>query len=884
VSVRTRLRSFLRALFRRSRVEREMDAEIQFHLDERTQDLVARGMRPPAARRRAREEFGDALRWKEDAREVRGVGLIDGLRADLLSGLRWLVRSPGLAVTAILSMAIGIGANTAIFSVVNVVLLERMAVHDPRALVLLGLADERDGAMRGTTFPYPFYLQLRSSAAFSGVIASAPMSPALDAGGAPERMSGELVSGNYFELLGVLPYLGRHFTQDDDRPGANQVAVLSYGSWMRRFGGDPNVIGRVVRLNDFPIAIVGVSPRSFHGLEVGSGVEIRVPITLQAEMHAARARLESRGWWWLQIVARVKSGVTGAQVTDTLDREFFAFRATLAASENPARAKVVALDGSRGDPTHGERYAMPLTVLSGLVAIVLALVCVNVGNLLMARATARQMEMSVRLSMGASRLRIVRQLLVETIVLAGAAGSLGLLASRVAVRLLASLAGAPADFDFAVDGRVLAFTVVATGLTGLVCGLAPAWASTRIDILTALRTETGQHTRVRSTTRRALIAGQIALSLALLAGAGLFARTLFNLRHAPFGFDVSRLGVLTLNPALAGYGPERRPGFYAAVLERVSALPAVESAAFAVIPLLDGNEWGSGLTLDTGERDEQSGPLRNAVGPGFFRTVGIPLLEGREFGPADTASSQHVAVVNEAFVRRYLRGASAIGRRVGPAGPRGSAGFTVVGVTRDTKTTRVREMPHPFWYVPYAQVEGLDELSLHVRADGPPDAVLRDVQQAIAAIDPRVAVSRARTMHALIEDQVEIERLLATLAGVFAVLALFLASLGLYSTVSYLTTARTREIGVRMALGASPSGILRLVIAANVPTLAAGSLAGLALTLIVSEQVRPLLFGLEPRDPSTIAAATVVVALMTTAAAALPARRAAAMNPGSILK
>jgi predicted permease len=486
--------------------------------------------------------------------------------------------------------------------------------------------------------------------------------------------------------------------------------------------------------------------------------------------------------------------------------------------------------------------------------------------------------------MGASRLRIVRQLLVEAVVLAGAAGSLGLLVSRVAVRLLARLADAPADFDFAVDGRVLAFTAVATGLTGLVCGLAPAWASTRIDILTALRTETGRHTRVRSTSRRLMVAGQVALSLALLAGAGLFARTLFNLRHADFGFDTSRLGVLTLNPALAGYGPERRPGFYAAVLERVAALPAVESAAFAVIPLLDGNEWNSGLTLDTGERDEQSGPLRNAVGPGFFRTVGITLLEGREFEPADTASSQPVAIVNDAFARRYLRGASALGRRIGPAGAPGSAEFTVVGVTRDTKTTRVRDTPHPFWYVPYAQVEGLDELCLHVRASGSPGAALRDVQQAISAIDPRVAVTRARTTQALIEDQVEIERLLATLAGVFAVLSLLLASLGLYGTVSYLTTARTREIGVRMALGASPSAILRLVLVSNVPTLAAGSLAGLALTLLVSEQVRPLLFGLEPRDPSTIAAATFVVALMTTAAALLPARRASAMNPASILK
>jgi predicted permease len=609
-----------------------------------------------------------------------------------------------------------------------------------------------------------------------------------------------------------------------------------------------------------------------------------VPITLQAAMHGTRARLESRGSWWLQIVGRLAPGVTRAQAEDALNRRFLAFRATLSAAEGAPTSRIVALDGSRGDPTLVERFTLPLAVLTGLVAVVLALVCVNVGNLLLARATTRQVEMSLRLSMGASRARVVRQLMVEAILLAGVAGTLGLVASRLGVWVLARLADAPADFDFAVDGRVLAYAAIATGLTGLVCGLAPAWASTRVDILSALRTETSQYTRVRTTARRVLIAGQIALSLALLVGAGLFARTLFNLRHAGFGFDTSRLAVVTLNPALAGYGPDRRPGFYADVLDRVSALPAVESAAFGVIPLLDGSAWGSGVTLDTGERDEQSGPLRNAVGPGFFRTAGIPFLEGREFAATDTATNQPVAVVNEAFVRRYFGGTPAIGRRIGPAGPNGTARFTIVGVTRDNKTTRVREDLRPFWYVPYAQLDGFDELTLHVRASGSPDAALRDVRQAITAIDPRVAVSRTRTMHELIEDQVEIERLLATLAGVFAVLALFLASVGLYGAVSYLTTARTREIGVRMALGASPGAILRLVFTANVPTVVAGAIAGVAISLLAAERLRPLLFDLEPTDPATVAAAAGAVVVVTIAAAMLPARRAARMNPAAIVK
>jgi predicted permease len=868
-------------------MERDMDAELEFHLDARTDDLVARGLKPVDARQRARKELGDALKWKEQGREARGLGVVDGLQADLKYGLRWLMRSRGVAAAAILSIGVGIGANTAIFTVVNTLLIDRLPVTAPQELLLLGLAaDGGSERIQGTTFPYPLYRQLRDETgeALSGVLANAHMSPVLDLGGPPERVNGELVSGNYFDVLGVAPHLGRHFTQDDDRPGANQVAVLSYGTWMRRFGGDPTVVGRAVRLNELPVTIIGVSPRRFQGIEVGGGTELRVPITLQAAMQGTRSRLESRGSWWLQIVGRLNPGVTRAQAEDVLNRQFAAFRATLSASEGAPTTGLVALDGSRGDPTLGEQFTLPLAVLTGLVGIVLALVCVNVGNLLLARATTRQGEMSLRLALGASRLRVVRQLLVEATLLAGVGGALGVVVSRIGVRLLAHLAGAPADFDFGVDGRVLAFAAVATGLTGFVCGLAPAWASTRVDILSSLRTETSQYTRVRTAARRVLIAGQIALALALLIGAGLFARTLFNLRHAEVGFDTARLAVITLNPALAGYGPDRRPGFYAEVLERVAALPAVESAAFAVIPLLDGSAWGSGLTLDTGERDEESGPLRNAVGPGFFHATGIPLVDGREFAPTDTAAAEPVAVVNEAFVRRYFGGTRAIGRRIGPAGPGGSARFTIVGVSRDNKATRVRETPRPFWYVPYSQLEGIDELTLHVRANGRPDAALRDATQAIAAIDPRVAVSRTRTMQAVIEDQVEIERLLAALAGGFAVLALFLASLGLYSAVSYVTTARTREIGVRMVLGASPGAVWRLVFADNVPAMATGSAAGIAIGLIAAPWLRTLLFDLEPADPLTLVVAAGVVILVTTMAAILPARRAARIDPAMTLK
>jgi predicted permease len=888
-----RLRSFLRAALRRSRMEHEMDAELRFHLDARTDDLVARGLTRADARRRARAEFGDPIRWKEQGREARGLRVVDGLQADLKYGVRWLLRSPGLAVTAVLSMAIGIGANVAIFSAVNTILLNRLPVADPAALVLLAQAagDGPAGEIQGTTFPYPFYRLLRDSdEVLSGVLAAAHMSPSLDAGGPPERVNGELVSGNYFDVLGVQPHVGRHFTQDDEAAGANRVVVLGYGCWLRRFGGEPSVIGRVIRLNGLPMTIVGVSPRSFQGLEVGGGAELRVPITLQAEMHGERSRLERRGHWWLQIMGRLKLGVTRAQASVVLDREYRAYRATLPRSED-AIEQLAVLDGSRGDPSLGQRFTLPLMVLMGLVAMVLALVCVNVGNLLLARAAARHVEMSLRLAMGAGRLRVMRQLLVETLLLGSVAGVLGLVASRLGVRVLAQLAGAPPEFEFALDTRVLTFAATAVGITALVCGLPPAWASTRVDILRALRVETSQYTPGRMAARRMLIAGQIALSLALLVGAGLFARTLFNLRHAGFGFDPAPLAVVTLNPVLAGYDAHRLPGFYAGVLERVSSLPAVESAAFAAIPLLSGGFWGSGLTLDTGGRHDDMGPFRNAVGPGYFGTIGIPLREGREFTSTDSATSQPVAIVNEAFVRRYLGNGSALGRRIGPAGPRGGPRFTIVGVVADSKGARVREELWPFWYVPHSQLEAPDgqieaaaELALHVRARGSPTAALHDIRQAVASIDSRVAIGGGATLKAQIEDQVETERLLATLAGVFAAMALLLAALGLYSAVSYMTASRTREIGIRMALGASPPAILRLMCATNAPTIAAGAVAGVAISLLAAERLRPLLFELEPADPATLLAATAAVTFATAAAVLAPARRAARIDPAATLR
>ena len=856
-----------------------MDAELQFHLDARTQHLIASGCSATEARGRARREFGDTLRWKEAGREARGLGWIDGLRADIGQGLRQWRRAPGFAAAAVLSIGVAIGANTAIFSLVNAVILKGLPVEDPGSLVLFGVPSEELGA----SFPYPLYRFLRESdEVFADVLASASMGPTIEIDGAAERVKGELVSGNYFDVLGVTSHLGRLTTLEDELAAAD-VIVLDYGYWQSRFGGDRAVIGRSIRLNRRPMTVIGVSAPTFHGIEPGATVSVRVPITLQAAMHGGSSRLESAQQWWLQIMGRLRPGVSHRQATDVLARQYQSFHASL-----PDRGdwpqRLVLLDGSQGRRTIRLRFEQPLMILSALAAVVLMLVCVNVGNLLLARATARQREMSLRLALGAARSRIIRQLLVETLLLAVTGGLLGMCLSWWGARALATLAGSPPDIGIPIDLRVLGFGLLVTLVAGLLCGLAPAWSSGKAEVNRALKIDAGQAIGGRMTGRKLLVAVQIAMSVALVVGAGLFARTLFNLRHAPFGFQTDRLALITLNPVLAGYANDVVRRFYDDLRQRVTALPGTESAALAVMPLLAGDLWGSGLTLDTGEKDDKPGPTRNAVGADYLRTVGIAIRDGRDFSDTDTLATERVAIVNEAFVRRYFPDGRALGRRIGPGGPAGAARYRIVGVTRDNKVAHVRESASPFWYVPLAQLSSVGQLTLHVRSTGAPENALADVRRVVAELDKNVPVLEAATMAQQIEDQVLAERLLAILANVFAGLAILLAWLGLYGVMSYYASLRAREVSVRMALGATARMILRLMLGQSAFVVATGLLGGVAVAWLTSRQLRSLIFELEPTDPVTLLAAIGVVLFATTIAATLPARRASRVNPAAVLR
>jgi len=637
-------RSFARAVVRRREMEYDMDVELQFHVDARTDHLVTMGLERAAAARRARLELGDPLRWKEQGREARGLRVVDQLRADVGYGVRWLRRSPAFAATAVLSIAVGIGANTAIFSVVNAVILKLISVDHPESLVILSRSDDPSGL--ASSFSYPFFQSLQEARTIGSVVARAGFEANVEAGDGSERVSAEMVSGNYFEVLGVRPHLGRLFSSDDDRiDGAESVVVLSHAYWQRRFGGDPQIVGTAILVNRHPMTIVGITAREFTGIEIGVSPTIYVPVVMQPEMLGAASRLENPGEWWLQIVGRVASrdvpqswdalkGVpyqiqtavpTRAAVQQELDAMYQRSLKQIPDATDQERHLIVR-NGSRGQPALQNRFTKPLLVLSALAAGVLLLVCLNIANLVLARTLARRRELAVRMALGATRARIVSQLLVETLLIAIAGGALGVVFATWATEALVSLAvpaAAAPLLEVTLDMKVIVVAVALSVIGGLVCGIWPSFTAQHTNPALSLSTEGRTVAGGRHFGRRLLVAAQVALSFALLTGAGLFGRTLVNLQDLDFGFDTDHLLSARLDATLTGYSKPQLTNFLTEVCARVSALPGVQSASFAAIPLLNRSGWGSGITLDTGVHDDQPGPDRNAVGSGLFPHSGI---------------------------------------------------------------------------------------------------------------------------------------------------------------------------------------------------------------------------------------------------------------------
>jgi len=832
--------------------------------------------------------------------------------------IRGLLKTPGFTALVVLTLGLGIGANTAIFSLINDVLLRELPVRDPSGLVLLRNVEGRDGRMSragenngsvdpvtgrpaSTSFSLLTFERFQSSGrALSHVFAFAPFNRiTLLIDGQPETTDmGQLVSGDYFAGLGVSAIAGRTLTAADDRPSAPPVGVISYRFWERRFDRDPSVIGKTIHVNRVPITVIGVTPRGFAGtLQIGEWVDISLPLAQHGRFLPDRAVSRAQPWyWWIRVMGRVATGVTAEQARASLEPIFqdTAREGWLAGvgrddgsgSRMPEVSTLAADPGRQGEDDRRRAYAEPLRLLMGLGAVLLLVAAANVANLLIARGSARRREIALRLALGAGRARVFRQLLGESVLLALAGTASGILLAYWSRGLLLGLRqfnGAPAVLDLPLDVRVLAFTIAVTAGTALVFGLAPALRAVRLDLTPELQSGTRLlGTRARSRLGRMLTVAQIALSLVLLISAGLFVQTLRNLEQAAAGFNTQGLALFRIEAAAAGYPREAYMGLHSGLQERLERIPGVRAATFSRVPLLAGTRANRraiipGYTPSAGETMNIN---VNGVAPDFFAAMEMPLLLGRGFTARDDARAPRVAIVTHAFVRRYFAGGNAVGRRftfgAGPNAP--ASEIEIVGVARDAKYTSVREAEPVTIYLPAPQMpDGV--ANYYVRTAGDPAAIGSAIRAAVREIDPNLPVIDFRTQEQQNERRNSQERLFAQLSGFFGAAALLLACVGLYGLMSYLVVQRTGEMGLRLALGARPSQVLWMVLRESFSLVAAGLVLGLAGAYSLRRFVESMLFGLTGADPLTYALVAGLLVAVTLLAAWRPAHRAARVDP-----
>lgn len=830
------------------------------------------------------------------------------LLQDLRYAVRTLRRTPGFTLVVVLTLGAGIGANTAIFSLLDQVVLRAIPVQRPEALVQLDNPGTFSGRTDGDrTFSYPMYVDLRDrNTVFDGLVGRFETPGTLAAGRDAERISIELVTGNLFEVLGVQAVLGRALTPADDRtPGAHPVAVLSHAFWQRRFGGDPAVVNRAVRINATPMTIVGVAPRGFAGVMSGAAPDVFVPLTMKGQMTPTWNELDSRRSRFISVVGRLRPGVTPEQAKASLDvlyrqineHELVVVPEFAAASQRfkeRFRAKTLLLhDASIGLSDVRENYSMALTVLMGMVGLVLLIASANVANLLLSRATARQKEMAMRLALGASRWRLIRQMLTESVVLAGLGALAGLvLATWLGDLLLATLPedGLSRALSTAPDRRVGLFTAVVALATATLFGLAPALQSARLELTDTMRDSAGslsggvRHARFR----KSLVVAQVALSTLLLAGGGLFARSLHNLQQLDRGFDADRLLTFSLNPSWIGYDQDAVRRFADTLLTDVRVLPGVRSASIARLGVLTGSAWRRTIAVQgyTTKQDEDMSPNVNEVSDGYFGSMGIPLVAGREFSTRDTAGAPPVAIVNETFVKYYYPNQNPIGRRFGWNSRKNPSEIEIVGVVKDSfyfngrQGTSADNQTPRFVYIPFAQGTELGAMNVSVRAEGAAAAALGEqLRQTVRRRDPGLPLSNLQWMDATVDAALFTERMLARLSAAFGLLATLLATIGLYGVMSYTVSRRTREIGIRVALGAERGSVLWLVQREVIGLAAIGVALGVPAAIGLSRFVASQLVGVSPADPLTIGGAAAFLALVCVVAGWLPARRAAGVSP-----
>ncbi|HET7380521.1 MAG TPA: ABC transporter permease [Gaiellales bacterium] len=825
----------------------------------------------------------------------------------LVFAFRTLFRTPFVTTIAVLSLALGIGANAAIFSLFDQIMLRPLPVPEADRLVNLAAPGPKPGSTScgqagecDVVFSYPMFRDLeREQTVFTGLAAHDRFGASLNWQDAPLTGDGMYVSGSYFPTLGLKPAVGRMLTPEDDRTiGGDFVVVLSYGFWEQHFGSDRSVIGKTLKVNGQSMTIVGVAPREFRGTTAGILPLIYVPIDMRGVLSAGFRSFDNRRSYWIYVFGRLKPGVSLAQASAGLNALYHPIITDVEAplqkgmsEQTLARFKakeVVLTPGWRGQSSLHSEARTPLLMLFCVTGIVLLIACANIANLLLARGAGRAMEMGVRLALGASRRRLVGQLLVESVLLAALGGIASLLVAQWTLHGIAAMLPAEASttLQFTLQPAVLYFAAALALATGIALGLFPAWHNTRADLVTTIRSNAGQIAGARSAARfrAALVTVQISLATALLIAAGLFMRSLVNVTRVDIGVHVDSVVTFYINPERAGYDSVRTPLLYARVEEALSALPGVTGVTSALVPLLAGDNWGDGVYVEgfPPGPDVDNGSRLNEIGPAYFATLGVRLIAGREFTVADHLGAPDVAIVNQAFAKKFNLGRDAVGKFMSTKG-QDSLNMQIVGLIPDIKYSDVKLPVPPVFYMPWRQDSRVPGVNFYVRSPQP-ETMLRTIRSTMKAIDPGLPVEELKTMPQQVRDNVFLDRMISTMSASFAVLATLLAAIGLYGVLAYTVTQRTREIGVRMALGADAARVRSMVLGQVVRMMLIGGGIGLVAAVGLGHAAGSLLFGLQGHDPLVFSLALVALSMVAFGAGYLPARRASQVDPVQALR
>ncbi len=920
-SIFSRLGTWLRSVVQRNRLEAEMEAELAHHLDVLTDDLTRAGHAPAEAARRARIALGAAAVHKEEMRASLGLRWWDELWGDLRYGARILRKSPGFTTIAATSLALAIGANTTIFSVAKQLLYERLAVPDAESLRLLawtgteehvavhsiwGDYDPQPGGLRtSTAFSYPAYQQLRAqNHVLDDLFAFKRMTMIATIRDGGQSVRTEMVSGNYFSALGVQPQLGRAITPADDAaPGQGAVALIGDGLWERAFGRSPSVLGQMVKLDDVPFTIIGVTPRGFTGVkDANVAVDFLIPLSMQPLVFprpASTSLFVDPTRWWVNVMGRARPDINDTRARAELAGELSAIvRGTMPVRAGEDLPKLELRDGSRGLFAEQKRFGKPMAVLMSLVGLVLLLACANVANLMLARGAQRQREMSVRLALGAGRAHILRQMLVESLILAGLGGAGGAVIGYFCRNLIPRMtenAWERPDFQVHFDWRVFAFTAGITVFTGMLFGLAPAWAAARGQLIQGPTEMSLAVTRRRKGFGgKALVAFQVALSTLLVIGAGLFLRTLAGLSAVEIGFKPDHLLLGEIDPPRNRYPAGKDIALYQKLEQAIAVLPGIASVSPAMDAYISG-DWDSTNFYPEGEKPSEfkdQAESYNVVGNKFFQTLAIPMLAGRTFGPQDTANSPRVGVINSSLAQKRFPGQNPIGKRFvtdshdsdGNGILSAQNGIEIVGVCGDTRYRGVRDNPPPQFFLPYVQRPSVGGMAYEIRTTMKPEAIVPAIRDAVRQVDSDLALLQVRTQDQQIAADLQQENTFVALTSGFGLLALALASVGIYGIMAYSVANRRNEIGIRLALGAQPGQVRTMILRESTVLAVAGIVAGVTAALMLTRLVKSMLYGIEPDDPVTIAAGVVTLLAVAVAASWIPARRAANVQPMEALR